>query len=112
MFIENTIQREDLYDQRVTEVAMYNQLIDPLQSRSSPQNYSNVSVSVNLAGASAQQYDETRRLTLFNPWISEATRQEWSAVITARFLSQYSDIPIQLTFLADIKDVQNLELAA
>ena len=121
-FIEGTLQAKDLYDQRLSQVLVYNGVINATGSRTSRENYRNLQAAVDLQAEGPFEYDETQTLTITTPWLGtdigppdpvyESGNSEDALTIATQLLRRYRDTPKQLIFTADIKDREALRLAS
>ena len=110
--IENTLQREDLDDQLLTQVWQYHGIIDMTGSPTSSENYRRLSVALDAESEGANQNDLSRRLVIYQPWLGNTGDDQQADIITKRLQNRYGQTPIRFMFHADAKDKDSLTPAA
>lgn len=110
--IEKTINREDLDDQRLSQVWMYHGQLDAADSPTNSENYKRLSIATDLEAEGADEYDQSRALTIYQPWLGEDGNEQFAGIVTKRLLNRYRDTPVRFTFHADVKDIASLTPAA
>ena len=110
--IEGTIGNKDLYEQRISQVQFYHGVIDYTSSATSADNYKNLFVVVDAASEGEQQYNQSRIKTIFSPWLGNEGSPGDASAVAGRLAVRYRDIPVEVTFTADIKDRTPLDVAS
>lgn len=111
-FIEKTIDREDLDDQRLSQVWYYHGQLNSAQGAEDSENYKRLSLATDLVAEGANEYDQTRQLVIYQPWLGNAGNEQFADIVTRRILGRYRDTPQRFTFHADAKDIDDLTPAA
>lgn len=109
--LEKSATREDLDDQRLSRVLVWHGYLSAADSMSKGENFSRLFVTVDADAESADEYDQTRELAIFLPWLGEVGDDAISQAIAARMLARYRDTPQRLTFYVDAKDRANVDPA-
>lgn len=109
--IKDSIRRTDLDDQRLTQVWFAHGLVNATDSVTSAENYSLLWVATELDAEGANEYDQRRIHKIFSPWLGSAGDDIIARTVTRRFLNRYRDTPQEVTFTADIKDRDDLQIA-
>lgn len=110
--IEGTLQSEDLHKQRISQCWFYHGVISATGNDTDPENYKRLYVAVDQDAQGANEYDQTRIKQIFMPWLGRSGVTATAVAVTHRMVNRYRDTPQQVTFTADIKDKDELEVAA
>lgn len=112
-FIEGSIRKEELPDQRYTDVLFWHGLIDPTKSPTDSENYNRVlnvadtdAISENAHGADGRKF-----LNIFCPWLGEGDAISATAIAT-RLVYRFNRTPQKLTATLDRDRVDDLLVAA
>lgn len=100
--VEDSVNVQDLTNERLTEVWVYHALRDPTKDLTEAQNYGALEVRSN-DGASAEKYGEAGIRVIYSRWI---TGENGAAAIDLgdRLLARYGKVPREVTFSLDAKD--------
>lgn len=109
--IAGTLQRESLDKQRLSQVWFFHGLKSVADAADSSGNYDKVSVAQALEAESANEYDQTKIKVIYCPWFGLSGDDVLANTISTRLLQRFRDTPDRVTFQADIKDLNELELA-
>lgn len=110
--LEKTPTRTDLDAQRLSQAWMYHGLVSSTRSVTSPESYRRLGVTVDLQAESPNEYGQRRILELFSPWLGSNGNEPVVQAITNRIVDRYRNTPQRITFRADIKDRDDLEIAS
>lgn len=109
--IEGTLQNKDLYDQRISQVLFYHGIIDMAGSDTDAENYSRLQASVDLQAEGPLEYNLPRVKEIYSPWLGNDGNDGMALAAAGRLLVRFRDTPIEVTFTADIKNKDELEIA-
>ena len=90
-------------DQRLSEVWVYYDIIDPTGDYDEPRNYRRHQVNIDAAAEGANQYDETRVRQIFARFF-DATNSSQALQLGGRMIARYRDNPRIITLSMDAKD--------
>lgn len=112
-FIEDSIDRDDLYDQRISRVLFYHGVIDYTQSvTGAGENYRRGEVPVDSSAEGPTEYNQEATYEVFSRWLGNAGDDGIASAVTARLLNRYRDTPEQITFDYDVKDNASVDVAS
>lgn len=102
--LEGSLAVEDRPDLRLSQVALYYGPVNYAAGMTSPENFARAHVAVDLDAEGANQFDQAQVRTLFSRWIGESSDSAARAIVS-RILLRFRDIPTDVSFDLDIKDV-------
>lgn len=111
-FLEGSTDNKDLHDERVSRVLYWHGIIDAAGGERSGENYRKVSVAIDPEAESANEYDQTQVLEIFNRWLGSGGDDGIAQAAAKRLLNRYRDTPRQIAFTFDAKDVDSVTLAS
>lgn len=109
--IEKSGQREDLDDQRLSRVLVWNAYKNALEDTDDDTNYSRLPIFIDADAESALEYNQERVIELFLPWLGRSGDDVLASTIGTRMLDRYRDTPQRLTVDVDVKDRTSVEIA-
>ena len=110
-FIEGMTDNQDLHDQRLSRVLFWHGIIDATGSATSGENFRRVSVAIDTAAESDQEYAQTQVYEIFSRWLGTGNDSVANAV-AARLLNRFRDTPREITFTFDAKDISSITVAS
>lgn len=101
--IAGSVGREDEPKERVSQVIVYYNQINPVEKLDEESNFSRIRVRRDVEAESADQYGETRIRKVFSRWFD--ARNDGQTLSTGtRLLNAYRDNPVRVKFSLDAKD--------
>ena len=110
--VENTMSVRDLSDLTITQVHIYHGVINYTDDLESTDNYKVVTVTTDLASQGELQHNQTSILKIYCPWFGNAGNDTLAGIIGRRLLNRFRNTPKEVSFTADIKDRDSLDVAA
>jgi hypothetical protein len=107
--LEGSSQIKDKPDLRLSQVVIYHGMIDFAGSATNPENFGRASAAVDLESEGADQYDQSQFTTMFSRWIAPGSDSAALAIVK-RAVLRYRNIPADVSFLVDAKDVASVGL--
>jgi hypothetical protein len=108
--LEGSISRQDLSDERLSQVWYYHGKINVTENVGDANSYARVFVTVDSAAEGLNEYAQTKLIEIYQPWLGQTGDQSIVAAAANRLLDRYVDTPQRLTFQADIKDLDTLQI--
>lgn len=101
--VAGSVGREDEPKERVSQVIVYYNQINPVEKLDEESNFSRIRVRRDVEAESADQYGETRIRKVFSRWFD--ARNDGQTLSTGtRLLNAYRDNPVRVEFSLDAKD--------
>ena len=110
-FIEGSLSRSDMDRLRYSQIWLFHGVLDYSQSVKEDENYRNLYIARDADAESANEYDQTRVLKIYQPWLGQTGDTQLATICAERLLSRYRDAPVRFGFRADAKDAATLRLA-
>lgn len=108
--LEGSAQVVDKPDSRISQAVLYHGPIDYTASMTRADNFSKASAVVDLESEGPNQYDQSLYKTMFSRWIG-AGSDAAALSVARRAVLRYRDIPSNVTFTVDVKDLGDVGLA-
>jgi hypothetical protein len=109
--LKGTLKREDLPDQVTTQVVVRHGVADWLEDLEKKQAYSRFFQNIDADLRSADELGQDRVKVIYQPWFGVAGSDSFARAIGTRYATRYGQQQQQISFTADIKDKDILELA-
>jgi len=101
--VAGSVGREDEPKERVSQVIVYYNQINPVEKLDEESNFSRIRVRRDVEAEGADQYGETRIRKVFSRWFD--ARNDGQTLSTGtRLLNAYRDNPVRVEFSLDAKD--------
>ncbi len=99
--IEGTVRREDVSDQRVSQVWIYSGVLNSVRSTDNPDNYARLHVEADLGSEGDNEYDQQQVLEVFQPWLGTDSGSVYIPISADRLLKRYRDTPFDIALSVD-----------
>jgi len=106
--LAGTLRREDLQDQRLTQIMFFHGVINSADSPTDTKNYRRATGDINDGGA-ALRHNQDRLFQVHCPWLGGGNDNVASAVVD-RLSNRFEDIPVRLTFELDAARAADLNI--
>lgn len=110
--IEGSLMRSDLNDQRLTQVWALHSIISYADSQTDTDNYRVAEVATDLQAEDVNEYAQQKIHKVHLPWLGRTASSAIARALVDRLLTRYRDTPQEVSFLADIKDEDDLGIAS
>jgi len=110
--LEKSAKVENLDGQRLSRVWVWHGYISASSSMTDGDNYKRLPLQVDASAEGENEYDQTRELQIFLPWLGPNGDDAIASTVGFRMLDRYRDTPRRVTFYVDVKDRDDTEVAA
>ena len=97
------VSRDDMEDDRITEVGFYSVTVNPMDSYKRPENYKRQFFPVDILSKSPNAHGDTRKLDVFMRWLDHGN-DRLAKIVSRRILKRRRTSPVRYTMLLDDKD--------
>jgi len=102
-FIINSLKLERLTQDRITQIWLYNELIDQVADNKKQESYQQVNVSIDLDAESSDFFNDKRERIVFGTWLTNVSNA-LKIDIAQKTINKFKLSPIKAKFSLDAKD--------
>lgn len=110
--IAGSLSTENLDDHRLTQVWFYHGTLSATGDDEDAENYKRSFVAYFREGETENSYRQKRIKKIFMPWLGPNGSDATATAVASRLLNRYKQTPQRISFTADIKDKDDLEVAS